>query len=160
MAAAWIALNWSCPPRVESPVESRLRCQHPEVGQQRDWSGEALDRETVALRALRMASSVVVFRFRRALAGHVRVMAGQHFLNGSSLCRIEEFAGGRMSCCLFFRHDWLDGILAALHVADSFPLRGDCLASGELPSCLVLLAFDDLNSPVRAADRRLSRTWL
>src|ERR1039458_9544508 len=71
-------------------------------------------------------------------------MAGTHFLNGSSLCRIEEVAGGRMSCRLLFRHDRLYSILAALHMADSFPLSGNRFASGELPSCLVLLPLHDL----------------
>jgi hypothetical protein len=43
-----------------------------------------------------------------------------------------------------FCHDRLDGILPSLHMANSFPLRGNRLASGELPSCLVLLPLHDL----------------
>jgi hypothetical protein len=72
------------------------------------------------------------------------VLAGQHFLNSSALCRIKEFEGGRMICRLLFRHDRLDGILAALHMADSLPLCGNRFTSGKLPSCLVLLAFHGL----------------
>src|ERR1019366_6644151 len=63
--------------------------------------------------------------------------------NGSALCWIQEFAGGRTSCRLFFWHDRLDGILAVLHVADGRQLCGNGLAGSELLSCLMLLSRRD-----------------
>jgi hypothetical protein len=72
------------------------------------------------------------------------VAAGQHFLNGSALGWIQQFAGGRVSRGFFFRHDWRDGILSASHVAYGRKFRCDCLASGELPSRFVLLSCCDL----------------
>jgi hypothetical protein len=72
------------------------------------------------------------------------VASSQHFLNGPSLCWIEEVAGVRMGRCLLHLHDRCDGILAALHVAYRRQFRGDGLAGGELSAGFMLLALDDL----------------
>jgi hypothetical protein len=72
------------------------------------------------------------------------VASSQHFLNGPSLCWIEEVAGVRMGRCLLHLHDRCDGILAALHVAYRRQFRGDGLAGGELSAGLMLLALNDL----------------
>jgi hypothetical protein len=107
--------------------------------------GEALDRVTAALCALpNCFQSGGLAAPGESLQTVYAVAAGQHFLDGSALCRIQEFARGRVSCCRFLRHHRLDDILAALHVADGRKLRRDGLAGGELPSRLVLLPWCDL----------------
>ena len=67
------------------------------------------------------------------------VMGRQHLLNRFPLRGIEKFAGGRMSCSLFFWENRLDGILPALHMPDRRQFRGDGLAGGELPPGFMLL---------------------
>jgi hypothetical protein len=106
--------------------------------------GDALDRVTAVLCALtnRFQCSCLAAP-GESLQTVYAVAAGQHFLDGSALCRIQEFAGDRVSYCLFFRHDRRNNILAALHVADSRKLRRNGLAGGELPSRLVLLPWRD-----------------
>src|ERR1035437_4762944 len=145
VAAVWIAselvLASACKETLESagggPGAAELSCCAA-------GGGQALDRVTAALCALPN-------RFQcgglagpgKPLQAMYAVLAGQHLFNGSALCGIEEFAGGRVSPRPFFRHDRLDGVLAALHVADSRKFRRDGLAGRELPSCLVLLPWCD-----------------
>jgi hypothetical protein len=74
-------------------------------------------------------------------------MRGQHFLNGSPLCRIEEFACIGMSCSLLFGKNRLDSILPTLHVCDRRKFRRDGLAGSELTARIVLLAVNGLELP-------------
>jgi len=111
--------------------------------------GEALNRITVALCALANSfQGCGLASPGESLQAVDTVTAGQHFLNGSALCWIQEFAGGRMSRGRFFRHDRRNDILAALHVADGSKFRRNGLAGGELPSRLVLLPWCDLELAV------------
>ena len=71
-------------------------------------------------------------------------MRGQHLLDGFPLRGIQKFAAVRMGCSLFFGQNWLNGILAALHVRDGRQFRSDCVASGELPPGFVLLPVNGL----------------
>src|ERR1035441_4181933 len=145
VAAAWIAselvLAAACKKALQSTSDEASVAQLS--GGAVGW-GEALDRVTAALCALtNRVQGGGLAGPGESLQTVDTVAAGQHFLDGSALCWIQEFAGGRVSRGRFFRHDQLNGVLAALHVADGRKLRRNGLAGGELPSRLVLLPWRD-----------------
>ncbi len=117
----------------------------PKLGCGATGWGKALNRVAVALCSLPNGlKSRGLASPGESLQAVYAVAGSQHLLNGPALCWIEEFAGVCVSRCLLLRHNRLDGILPALHVAYRRQFRGDGLSGGELPPGFMLLALNDL----------------
>ena len=70
------------------------------------------------------------------------VAAGQNVLDRALLRWIQELASRGLLLCVVNLHDWLDRILALLHVADGRQFCRDRVPRRELPPGFMLLAGD------------------